>query len=125
MPRSILFLNLTCRFFKDIKWVITSSVAIVLWVVTSILWVKDTNKQKEEMQALKTENSTLKTKVTMLEGQVQGINQAAQIFMQNSPSENRFRIKQLEERVKDLESPNNNLPVEIVMDTTTVVRRER
>ncbi|NIQ15674.1 MAG: hypothetical protein GTO02_15125 [Candidatus Dadabacteria bacterium] len=59
-----------------------------------------------------------------LEGGFQSVTQAAAIFMENSPSENRFRIEQLEGRVEDLEKPGSNPPEERPeVDTSAVIRR--
>ena len=117
---------------KDMKWVVTSVIAVVLWISTVVLWVQDKNAQKERIDkqetkigTLKTENETLKGKVATLEGQVQGVSQASEIFMKNSPSENRYRVELLEKRVDRLEIPGSNPTLMIELDTNRVIRRDR
>lgn len=111
--------------FKDIKWVIVTGVTVVLWIVTAVLWVNDRSKQEDEIKSISSENSTLKTKVATLEGQIQGVQTASEIFMQNPPSELKFRIDLLEKRVDVLELPGSNpSPIETVsLDTTSTFRR--
>jgi hypothetical protein len=109
---------------KDMKWVITTAVSVVLWIVTATLWVKDTNATSVKMDSLEKENGTLKTEVATLKGQVDGVNRAAEIFMKNSPSENRHMIESLGNRVDVLELPGSNPPpTEVVIDTSHVVGR--
>lgn len=84
---------------KDIKWIITSGIFVILWVCTAYMWVQDRNDQATEISRIKSENVELKTKVTLLEGQYQGVSQATKIFMENSPGETRFRLELLEKRV--------------------------
>ena len=109
---------------KDIKWVIVTLVMTVLWIVTAILWVQDKNSQKEKISGLQTENNILTKKVATLEGQIAGVSQASEIFMQNSPSENRYRIELLENRVTKMEENGNITTIPIsILDTTTVIRR--
>lgn len=110
--------------FKDIKWVIVTSVTIVLWIVTAILWVNDRSKQADQIKSISTENSTLKTKVATLEGQIHGVQTASEIFMQNPPSELKFRIDLLEKRVGLLELPIRNSIVNTInVDTIGVEPR--
>ena len=110
---------------KDMKWVITSAVALILWIVTAILWVKDKDAQTEKISKLETQNSTLEKQVATLEGQIKGVENASTIFMQNPPSENKVRIDVLEKRVERLELPGYNPPVDDSRhtDTSRVVRR--
>lgn len=110
---------------KDIKWVVTSAVVLVLWIVTAILWVKDKDTQSEKISNLEKQNSTLEKQVATLEGQIRGVENVSKIFMENPPSENRFRIEQIEKRVDRLELPGSNPPAinVLVNDTTNVIRR--
>lgn len=109
---------------KDMKWVITSGVALILWIVTAILWVKDKDAQSEKIKNLESQNSTLEKQVATLEGQIKGVENASNIFMQNPPSELKFRIDLLEKRIGVLELPGSNPPPPtITLDTSNVVRR--
>lgn len=111
---------------KDVKWVITSAVVLVLWIVTAILWVKDKDAQSDKISHLEKQNTTLEKQVATLEGQIKGVENASTIFMQNPPSENKMRIGLLERRVERLELPGNNPPIENTsnyLDTTQVSRR--
>lgn len=116
--------------FKDFKWFIAIIVTIVGWSVTAYLWVSDKSKMKEEIVTLKNENETLKGKVIKLEGQIGGVNNAAQIFMQNSPSENRYRIEKLERDVEILKKPGEADPQDfkitpiVNIDSSIVNERE-
>ena len=106
---------------KDMKWVITSVVVVVLWIVTAFLWVKDKDKQQEKIGALEKANGTLVVKVATLEGKIDGVNEASKIFMENSPSENKYRINIVEKRVDQLEKPGYHPPPVIpdaIRDTT-------
>jgi polyhydroxyalkanoate synthesis regulator phasin len=109
---------------KDMKWVITTAVSVVLWIVTAILWVKDSNSRGEKIQHLEEQNTTLEKQVATLEGQIKGVENASTIFMQNPPSELKFRIDGLEKRVNRLELPGSNPPPPTSpVDTSNVVRR--
>jgi peptidoglycan hydrolase CwlO-like protein len=108
---------------KDMKWVITSAVALVLWIVTAILWVKSSDAQADKISHLETQNGTLEKQVATLEGQIKGVENASTIFMQNPPSENKMRINLLERRVERLELPGYNPPIENTnshLDTTHI-----
>jgi polyhydroxyalkanoate synthesis regulator phasin len=110
---------------KDMKWVITTAVSVVLWIVTAVLWVKDSNARGEKIEHLEEQNTTLEKQVATLEGQIKGVENASTIFMQNPPSENKVRIDILEKRVERLELPGYNPPVDNSRhtDTSRVVRR--
>lgn len=110
---------------KDIKWIITLVIFIIGWGITAYLWVSDKSSMKEEIIALQGKNSSLNEKVLRLEGQIEGVNNAANIFMENSPSENRYRIERLESRVKILELPGSNPPVNVIEDMDTTVTHVR
>lgn len=110
---------------KDLKWVITSGVAIILWIVTSIFWVKDKNAQSDKIKLLEDAKVQLEKQVATLEGQVKGVENASTIFMQNPPSELKFRIDLLEKRVDYIENPNHatNPNTTSFKDTSHVIRR--
>jgi polyhydroxyalkanoate synthesis regulator phasin len=111
---------------KDMKWVITTAVSVVLWIVTAILWVKDSNARGEKIQHLEEQNTTLEKQVATLEGQIEGVQNASNIFMQNPPGELKFRIDILEKRIDILEKPGSNIPFdnsEALSDTTRIIRR--
>jgi peptidoglycan hydrolase CwlO-like protein len=112
---------------KDMKWVITTAVSVVLWIVTAVLWVKDSNARGEKISHLEEQNTTLEKQVSKLEGQIEGVQNASDIFMQNPPGELKFRIDILEKRVNILEKPGSNSPFDnssALTDTTRVIRRE-
>lgn len=108
---------------KDMKWVITSAVALILWIVTAILWVKSSDAQSDKISHLEEQNSTLEKQVATLEGQIKGVENASIIFMENPPAELKFRLDGLEKRVDVLELPGSNPPVEVITNDTTVVNR--
>jgi peptidoglycan hydrolase CwlO-like protein len=108
---------------KDMKWVITSAVALILWIVTAILWVKSSDAQSDKISHLEEQNSTLEKQVATLEGQIKGVENASIIFMENPPAELKFRIDGLEKRVDVLELPGSNPPVEVFTNDTTIVNR--
>lgn len=111
---------------KDMKWVITTAVVMVLWVVTAILWVKDSDARGEKIKHLETQNTTLEIQVSKLEGQIEGVQNASDIFMQNPPGELKFRIDILEKRINILEMPGSNSPYDnsiALTDTTRINRR--
>ena len=110
---------------KDIKWIITSSVMLVLWLVTSILWVKDKNTQSDKIKSLEESKAQLEKQVATLEGQVKGVENASIIFMQNPPSELKFRLDLLEKRVNNLDGSNSvsTFVNTSFKDTTHIVRR--
>lgn len=112
---------------KDFKWVITSGVVLVLWLVTAILWIKDKNSQSDKIKSLEDSKTQLEKQVATLEGQIKGVENASIIFMQNPPSELKFRIDILEKRITYLEDPNSNvfLTKTAFKDTTHVVKRNR
>jgi len=112
---------------KDLKWVITSAVISVLWLVTSILWVKDKNTQSDKIKSLEDSKAQLEKQVATLEGQVKGVENASIIFMQNPPSELKFRIDLLEKRVDGLEGSDNisTFVNTSFRDTTHITRRNR
>jgi hypothetical protein len=110
---------------KDMKWVITTAVVAVLWIVTAVLWVKSSDAQSDKIRVLETNNSSLQLKVATLEGQVKGVEKASEIFMENPPAELKYRIDLAEKRLNRLELPGSNPPLEntSVNDTSNVVRR--
>ena len=110
---------------KDMKWVITTAVVAVLWIVTAILWVKSSDAQADKIKDLQTNNGSLQLKVATLEGQISGVEKASEIFMENPPAELKFRIDLVEKRVTRLELPGSNPPLEVVTDTTHIERRTR
>jgi hypothetical protein len=112
---------------KDMKWVVTTAVVAILWIVTAILWVKDKDAQADKIESLESHNSILEKQVATLEGKVEGVNQASKIFMENSPSENRFRIELVEKRIDILELPGSNPPppvIHAIVTDTISNRRE-
>lgn len=108
--------------FKDVKWIITSGVAITLWIVTSIMWVRDKDAQSDKIKKLEESRSQLEKQVATLEGQIKGIENASIVFMQNPPNEIKFRLDLLEKRILILEGPNSTR-VSNFIDTTNVSRR--
>jgi hypothetical protein len=109
---------------KDMKWVITSAVALVLWIVTAILWVKSSDAQSDKITHLEDQNTSLVKQVATLEGQIKGVENASIIFMENPPAELKFRLDGLEKRVDVLELPGSNPPPPvIVVDTSNIERR--
>jgi cell division protein FtsB len=113
---------------KDLKWVITSAIMGIGLIITIILWIGDRGKAEklsQEVKKLREENTELKTEVSKVQGQVEGVSEAAEIFMKNSPSENRFRIELLEGRVLQLEKPGSNPPIPVPeLDTSNVISRD-
>lgn len=111
---------------KDIKWVVTSAVVLILWIVTAILWVKDKDTQSEKISALEASKNKLEIQVATLEGQVKGVEKASEIFMENPPAELKFRIDMVEKRIDRLELPGSNPPPinEHLTDTSHVNRRD-
>lgn len=107
---------------KDFKWVVTSVIVLVLWVVTAVLWVKDKNNQSDKIKLLEDSKTQLEKQVATLEGQIKGVENASIIFMQNPPSELKFRIDILEKRVNGLEGTNN---LTTFRDTTHILKRNR
>jgi len=91
---------------KDLKWVISTMVVLIGWVLTVVFWVQDKNKQKTRIEILETKNVTLEKQVATLEGQISGVSQATKLFMEFPPSENKFRIELLEKRVDKVEQLN-------------------
>ncbi len=89
---------------KDMKWVISTLVIAIGWVITIVFWVQDKNKQKNRIETLETKNVTLERQVATLQGQIEGVNQATKVFMEYPPSESRFRIELLEKRVDKIEN---------------------
>jgi cell division protein FtsB len=110
---------------KDMKWVVSTLVVGVSWIITIILWVQDKNKQKSRIEVLETKNNVLEIQVATLSGQVSGVNQATKIFMENPPSENKFRIELLEKRVDFIENHNGFESRRNISTNSTPIRRER
>ena len=108
---------------KDMKWVITSAVVLILWIVTAVLWVKSSDAQSEKITHLENQNTSLVKQVATLEGQIKGVENASIIFMENPPAELKFRIDGLSKRITRLELPGSNPPIDVVSDTTVVSRR--
>lgn len=111
---------------KDIKWIIGIVITVIGWSVTAYLWIADKNNMSDKIEKLESENNDLTEKVIRLEGQVEGVNNAAKVFMENSPSENRYRIERLEDRVEHLELPGDNppmVPTSFIPDTNNIMRR--
>jgi len=102
---------------KDMKWVISTLVIAIGWVITIVFWVQDKNKQKNRIETLETKNVTLERQVATLQGQIEGVNQATKVFMEYPPSENRFRIELLEKRVDKIENING-LQVDKTIEST-------
>lgn len=114
--------------FKDIKWVVAIIVTVIGWGVTGYLWISDKSEMKEEIITLQTDNKSLSESVIRLEGQIEGVNNASEIFMKNSPSENRYRIEKLEHDMEVLKKPGQADPEDFIvttseMDTTNVIER--
>ena len=110
---------------KDMKWVVSTLVVGISWIITIILWVQDKNKQKSRIEVLETKNNVLEIQVATLSGQVSGVNQATKIFMENPPSENKFRIELLEKRVDFIENHNGFESRRNISTNSTPIRRER
>ncbi len=109
---------------KDIKWIISTLVVVIGWVITIVFWVQDKNKQKARIEVLETKNGNLEVQVATLNGQISGVNQATKIFMENPPSETKFRVELLEKRVEKIEQLNNiNKFTEISVNKP--IRRDR
>ena len=101
---------------KDLKWVITSAIFCIGLIITVIMWINDRKKVDSlgtKVSELTKENSILKNQVSTLEGKVEGVSTASKIFMENSPSENRYRIELVEKRINRLELPGSNPPLPI------------
>ncbi len=109
---------------KDLKWVISTMVVLIGWVLTVVFWVQDKNKQKTRIEILETKNVTLEKQVATLEGQISGVSQATKLFMEFPPSENKFRIELLEKRVDKVEQLNG---VNFLEQPTSdkIIRRNR
>ena len=110
---------------KDLKWIITTLVIGISWVVTIVLWVQDKNKQKTRIEVLESKNYTLEKEVSTLQGQIIGVNQVTKVFMENPPSENKFRIELLEKRVDKIENVNGVRVDNTPPPTNSPVRRGR
>ena len=108
---------------KDMKWVISTLVIGISWIITIILWVQDKNKQKTRIESLETKNVTLERQVATLQGQIEGVNQATKVFMEYPPSENRFRIELLEKRVDKIENINGVLVNKTIENTPSPIKR--
>ena len=108
---------------KDMKWVITSGVALILWIVTAVLWVKSSDAQAGKISDLEKQNTSLVKQVATLEGQIKGVENASIIFMENPPAELKFRIDGLENRIDRLELPGSNPPIEVIVNDTANVNR--
>lgn len=111
--------------FKDLKWVISTLVVGISWIITIVLWVQDKNRQKSRIEVLETKNGALEIQVATLNGQVSGVNQAAKIFMENPPSLNNYRIELLEKRVDFIENRNGLESRRNIPTNSTPMRRER
>jgi sensor domain CHASE-containing protein len=111
--------------FKDLKWVISTLVVGISWIITIVLWIQDKNRQKSRIEVLETKNGTLEIQVATLNGQVSGVNQAAKIFMENPPSLNNYRIELLEKRVDFIENHNGLESRRNIPTNSTPMRRER
>jgi hypothetical protein len=109
---------------KDMKWVISTLIVGISWVITIVLWVQDKNKQKSRIEVLETKNGVLEIQVATLSGQISGVNQATKIFMENPPSENKFRIELLEKRIDVIENLNG-LQTNRDITNHTPIRRNR
>lgn len=109
---------------KDMKWVISTLIVGISWVITIVLWVQDKNKQKSRIEVLETKNGVLEIQVATLSGQIYGVNQATKIFMENPPSENKFRIELLEKRIDVIENLNG-LKTNRDITNHTPIRRGR
>ena len=108
---------------KDMKWVISTLVIGISWIITIVLWVQDKNKQKTRIESLETKNVTLERQVATLQGQIEGVNQATKVFMEYPPSENRFRIELLEKRVDKIENINGVLVNKTIENTPSPIKR--
>lgn len=108
---------------KDMKWVISTLVIAIGWVITIVFWVQDKNKQKNRIETLETKNVTLERQVATLQGQIEGVNQATKVFMEYPPSENRFRIELLEKRVDKIENINGVQVDKTIESTPAPIKR--
>jgi hypothetical protein len=109
---------------KDIKWVISTLVVVIGWIITIVFWVQDKNKQKARIEVLESKNGTLEIQVAKLEGQISGVNLATENFMKNPPSETKFRVELLEKRVDKIEQLNN-ISKFTEISTNKPIRRDR
>ena len=108
---------------KDMKWVISTLVIAIGWIITIVFWVQDKNKQKNRIETLETKNVTLERQVATLQGQIEGVNQATKVFMEYPPSENRFRIELLEKRVDKIENINGVQVDKTIESTPAPIKR--
>jgi len=108
---------------KDMKWVISTLVIAIGWVITIVFWVQDKNKQKNRIETLETKNVTLERQVATLQGQIEGVNQATKVFMEYPPSESRFRIELLEKRVDKIENINGVQVDKTIESTPAPIKR--
>lgn len=108
---------------KDMKWVISTLVIAIGWVITIVFWVQDKNKQKNRIETLETKNVTLERQVATLQGQIEGVNQATKVFMEYPPSESRFRIELLEKRVDKIENISGVLVNKTIENTPAPIKR--
>lgn len=108
---------------KDMKWVISTLVIAIGWVITIVFWVQDKNKQKNRIETLETKNVTLERQVATLQGQIEGVNQATKVFMEYPPSESRFRIELLEKRVDKIENISGVLVNKTIENTPSPIKR--
>ena len=44
---------------KDMKWVISTLVIAIGWIITIVFWVQDKNKQKNRIETLETKNVSI------------------------------------------------------------------
>jgi len=108
---------------KDMKWVISTLIIGISWIITIVLWVQDKNKQKTRIESLETKNVTLEKQVATLEGQIEGVNQATKVFMEYPPSESRFRIELLEKRVDKIENISGVQVNKTIENTPAPIKR--
>jgi hypothetical protein len=108
---------------KDMKWVISTLVIAIGWVITIVFWVQDKNKQKNRIETLETKNVTLERQVATLQGQIEGVNQATKVFMEYPPSESRFRIELLEKRVDKIENISGVQVDKAIESTSAPIKR--
>jgi len=108
---------------KDMRWVISTLVIAIGWIITIVFWVQDKNKQKNRIETLETKNVTLERQVATLQGQIEGVNQATKVFMEYPPSENRFRIELLEKRVDKIENINGVQVDKTIESTPAPIKR--
>lgn len=108
---------------KDIKWIVGIGVVVIGWGITGVLWFKENGDLKGTVKSLKEENVSLVIKVSKLEGQIDGVNAATKVFLENPPEVLNFKIKELRTDVTDIQSRLHISSNSNNADTTVVITR--